>query len=177
MTKETASTNDEEALLRCSSFGHSSFLRASPRITAECVAQEVSSSFTRLRHSVFVILRVETELRRIALFVESDGRAADFKSVWSSSSWSRGLTGIARRISTGFLSSGWTGIAFRISGVDSAVWATGPRFSAGVARRFDWRSVSGYACGLLIFGCFRCWLRRRLRFQCWLERIVRIFVS
>src|SRR6266480_3338103 len=47
------------------------------------------------------------------------GCVADFKSLPSSFSWSRGLTGMARRISTGFLSSGWTGIAFLISGADS----------------------------------------------------------
>jgi hypothetical protein len=49
------------------------------------------------------------------------GGVADFKSVSSALSWSSGLTGIARRISTGFLSCGWTGIAFLISGADSAV--------------------------------------------------------
>jgi hypothetical protein len=44
--------------------------------------------------------------------ISAGAGVADFKRVASSPSWSRGLTGIARRISTGFLSCGWTGIAF-----------------------------------------------------------------
>ena len=38
-------------------------------------------------------------------------------------------------------------------------------------------SGSGQAVGLWTCGCFRCWLRRRLRFQRWLKRIVRILIG
>ena len=93
-------TNDEEPLSGFLSFVHS----------------------FELRHSVFVISLFKTELEKNHTHSSrSPGGVADFKRVPSSSSWSTGLTGIARRISTGFLSCGWTGIAFLISGADSAV--------------------------------------------------------
>src|SRR4029453_1557530 len=76
-------------------------------------------------HSSFVIrfssfsIRGRTERNRNHSL--SGAGVAGFKRVSSSPSWSRGLTGIARRISIGFLSCGWTGIAFLISGAGCAV--------------------------------------------------------
>src|SRR5213592_4898893 len=85
-----------------------------------------------------------------------------------SSSWSSGLTGIARRISTGFFSCGdtgmaflidSTGIAFRISELGCCVWVTDALRSAALLAVFTslaalasslfWLSaVSTGACGV-----------------------------
>src|SRR6266545_2874583 len=98
----------------------------------------------------------------------SGERTVDLKSVSSSTSWSSGLTGSARRISTGFFSCGdtgmaflmdSTGIAFRISELGCCVWVMDALRSAALLAAFTslaplasslfWLSaVSAGACGV-----------------------------